>query len=111
MKQVNGMKLYSMEEVLDEIVGPVGTAERTAFDRDVEADILAWRVGEAIRQARESQHLTQQQLGERVGIRRGQISRMERGGGVTISSLIRVLKAIGIPASIDMQGVGRVTLC
>lgn len=111
MKQIGDMKLYSMDEVLDDVIGPEGTADREAFDRCVEEDAQAYRVGEAIRQAREAKNLTQEQLGNRLGIQRAQISRMEHGRNVTLSSLARVLKALAIPASLDMQGIGRVALC
>lgn len=36
MEQLGGMKLYSLEEVKDELIGKVGTPERDDFDRKVE---------------------------------------------------------------------------
>ena len=43
----------------------VGTPERDAFERSVDEAVQAYRVGEAIKQARESQNLTQAELGEK----------------------------------------------
>ena len=61
------MKLYSFEELLDEDYGKVGTPERDAFERSVDEAVQAYRVGEAIKRAREAQNLTQAELGEKMG--------------------------------------------
>lgn len=67
-KQVGDMKLYNFEELLDEDYGKEGTSERDAFERSVDEAVQAYRVGEAIKQAREAQQLTQAQLGEKMGV-------------------------------------------
>lgn len=54
MKQVGDMKLYNFEELLDEDYGKVGTPERDEFERKVDEAVHAYRVGEAIKQAREA---------------------------------------------------------
>jgi hypothetical protein len=53
MKKVGNMKLYSFEELLEEDYGKVGTPERDAFERSVDEAVQAYRVGEAIKQARD----------------------------------------------------------
>ena len=60
MKKVGDMKLYSFEELLEEDYGKVGTPERDAFERSVDEAVQAYRVGEAIKQARESRILPKQ---------------------------------------------------
>ena len=52
------MKLYSFEELLEEDYGKIGTPERDAFESSVDEAVQAYRVGEAIKQAREAQNLT-----------------------------------------------------
>ncbi len=52
MKQVGNMKLYSLEEVTDEIIGKKGTSERDDFDCKVEEALYAYKIGEAIKKAR-----------------------------------------------------------
>ena len=42
------MKLYTQEELLDRDLGPIGTPERDAFERQVEEEVRAYHVGEAI---------------------------------------------------------------
>lgn len=49
MKQVGNMKLYSLEEVTDELIGQKGTPERDDFDCKVEEALHAYRIGEAIK--------------------------------------------------------------
>lgn len=105
------MKLYSLEEVTDELIGQKGTPERDDFDCKVEEALHAYRIGEAIRNARLKQNLTQAELGERIGVQKAQISRMERGYSISIPTMSRVFKALGIAtATLDLGIGGKVAL-
>ena len=104
------MKLYSLNEVEDEIIGPVGTAERDAYEAQIAEELHAYHVGEAIKQARVAQQLTQAQLGERMGVQRSQVCRLESGKSITLYSMMRAFKALGVQCTLDMKGVGRVAL-
>ena len=106
MKQVGNMKLYSLEEVTDELIGQKGTPERDDFDCKVEEALHAYRIGEAIKNARLKQNLTQAELGERIGVQKAQISRMERGYSISIPTMSRVFKALGIATATLDLGVG-----
>ena len=78
---------------------------------DVEAAVNAYRIGEAIRNERLKQNLTQEQLGERMGVKRAQISRLERGLSVSIPTLGRAFKALGITSgTLDLGLAGKVVL-
>lgn len=111
MKQVGNMKLYSLEEVTDELIGKKGTPGRDDFDRKVEDALHAYRIGEAIKAERLRQNLTQEELGERIGVQKAQISRMERGYSISIPTMSRVFKALGIStATIDLGIAGKVAL-
>ena len=111
MKQVGNMKLYSLEEVTDELIGKKGTPGRDDFDRKVEDALHAYRIGEAIRAERLRQNLTQEELGERIGVQKAQISRMERGYSISIPTMSRVFKALGIStATLDLGIAGKVAL-
>lgn len=110
MRQVGDMKLYNFEELLEEDFGPVGTPERDEFERSVDESVHAYKVGEAIRQARLSKNLTQEQLGERMGVQKSQVCRLERGKSISFSSMARAFKALGIPLSLDIAGIGKVAL-
>lgn len=111
MKQVGDMKLYSLEEVTDELVGKKGSVERAAFDDEVNEAKRAYRIGEAIKKARIMQNLTQEELGERVGVQRAQISRIEKGYSISIPTMSRVFKALGIAtATLDLGVCGKIAL-
>lgn len=105
------MKLHSMDELLDRDLGPVGTKERDKFESEVADEVQAYKVGEAIKRARLAKNLTQEQLGERIGVQRSQISKLEKGKSITFSSLMRVFHALGVSASLNMKGIGSVALC
>ncbi len=105
------MKLYSLEEVTDELIGKKGTPVRDDFDRKVEDALHAYRIGEAIKAERLRQNLTQEELGERIGVQKAQISRMERGYSISIPTMSRVFKALGIStATLDLGIAGKVAL-
>ncbi|MBC8625774.1 MAG: helix-turn-helix domain-containing protein [Alloprevotella sp.] len=111
MEQIGNMKLYSFEEVKDELIGKVGTPERDEHERKVAEAVHAYHIGEAIKKARLLQNLTQEQLGERVGVKKAQISRLERGYSITIPTMSRVFKALGIStATLDLGIGGKVAL-
>jgi len=101
-------KWYTLGEITDEFVGVKSTPEREAFDADVEAALI----GASIKNARKAMNLTQAQLGERVGVQTAQISKIESGRNLTISTIVRVLKALGLSAnfSINCEGLTPVTL-
>lgn len=96
-------EVYTFEEVLDETIGKKGTPEREAFDRQVEEDVRAWRIGQAVKDAREEQHLTREQLGERAGVKPALVGSIERGR-FSLRSLGRVLRALGKTGSLEIAG-------
>jgi DNA-binding XRE family transcriptional regulator len=100
------MKLYTHEEMLDRVVGEKGTPERDAM----EAELQSFLIGEAIKQARKEKKLTQQQLGELMGVQRSQVSRIEKGHNLTIGTIVRAFKAMEVPAAFSFGGVS-LSLC
>ncbi len=100
-----------MGEVLDEALGPVGTPRRDEHERSVAEAVHAFHIGEAIKKARLQQNLTQEELGERIGVKRAQISRLEKGYSISIPTMRRVFQALGVAtASLDLGAVGKVAL-
>lgn len=105
-------KLIPADEMKDKLWGKPGTPERDAMEAQLQEDVHAYMVGEAIRKARQEQHLTQEELGERIGVQRAQISRLEKGKSViTLPTISRVFKALGIDTGIlDLGSAGKVAL-
>lgn len=105
------MKLHSHEEMLDIVIGKKGTTARDDFDAKLKAEIDAYQIGEAIKQTRQQQNLTQKQLGERMGVQEAQISKIESGKSITYATIVRAFKALGAKtASLDLGTMGRVAL-
>ena len=105
------MKTYTLEELTDKYIGEIGTPKRDKFEDDLNTELQAYHIGEAIRQARIAKNLTQEQLGEKIGVQKSQISRLERGKSITLSSLMRLFSAMEIPLTLDMEGIGKISLC
>ena len=105
------MKTYTLEELTDKYIGEKGTPKRDKFDADLKAELQAYHIGEAIKQARLAKNLTQEELGQKVGVKKSQISRLEKGKSITIASLMRLFTAMEIPLTLDMGGIGKVSLC
>ena len=97
------MKFYSEEEMLDKHVGKLGTAERDKFENDFNTFLI----GEAIKEARKKKKLTQEQLGMMAGVRKAQISKIESGRNLTLSTIARVLHAMGIQANLSIPSIGQ----
>lgn len=106
------MKFTPADELIDAVWGKVGTPERDAMEAQLKEDIQAYFVGEAIKKARLRQNLTQEELGERVGVKRSQICKLENGkSSITLSTMSRVFKALGITTTtLDLGIAGKVAL-
>lgn len=106
------MNFTPADELVDEVWGPIGTPERDAMEAQLKEEIQAYFVGEAIKNARLKQNLTQEELGERVGVKRSQICKLENGKcSITLSTMSRVFKALGIAtATLDLGIGGKVAL-
>ena len=96
----------------DKLWGRRGTPEREAMETKHKEDVNAYIVGEAIRKARLAHHHIQLQLGERIGVQRAQISKMEKGTSViTLPTMSRVFQALGIAtATLDLGIAGKIAL-
>ena len=62
MRKVGNMKLYSIDEILDEDLGKIGTPERDKFETELQAEVHAYHIGEAIRNARKEKKLTPEDI-------------------------------------------------
>ena len=104
------MKLHTLDEMTDKYIGPVGTTKRDDFERRLADELHAYQVGKAIKQARESQQLTQAELGKKMGVQKSQVCRIESGKSITLASMMRAFHALGVQVSLDMKGIGQVAL-
>lgn len=93
------MKFYTEEKILDKHIGTKDTAERIAFDLNVDL----FRVGEAIREVRHLKKMTQDDLAHLVGVKRSQISKVENGKNLTLTTIGRIFRAMGIKGNLEIE--------
>ena len=105
------MEIKTHEDMLDKYIGKVGSPERDEFEAQVIAGAREYQVGSAVKQTRKRQGLTQEQLGEKMGVQKAQISKIESGKSITYATLVRVFRALGAKtATLDLGELGRVAL-
>ncbi len=85
------LKSKSLDEMIDMHIGVKGTEKRDAFEEELRLDIL----GHTIKKLREEKHLTQAQLGELVGVKKAQISKIENNlTDARFETILKVLRAL-----------------
>lgn len=85
------LKSYSLAEMKDEFIGSSGTQEREDYEYELRMEVL----GKMIKAARQERQLTQEQLGELVGVKKAQISKLESSANsATIDTILKVFKAL-----------------
>jgi DNA-binding XRE family transcriptional regulator len=85
------LKTYSLAEMKDKYIGKVGTQERDEYEYELRMDIL----GKMIKTARQERNLTQEELGQLVGVQKAQISKLESSANsATIDTILKVFKAL-----------------
>ncbi len=97
----------TLEESKDLLIGKIGSPERDAY----EEEIKLYAIGAAIRETRKQQKLTQEELGQMVGVQKAQISRIENGKNLTFATVLKLFKAMNISVKLDIDKLGRVALC
>jgi HTH-type transcriptional regulator/antitoxin HipB len=102
METTKKMKMMSLDQLKDKHLGEVGTIERDKYEFDLKIEIL----GDMIKSIRKERHLTQEQLGELIGVQKSQISKLEKNTrNVTIETILKVFKALktNIKFSVEMS--------
>ncbi|MAC94266.1 MAG: transcriptional regulator [Flavobacteriales bacterium] len=94
------MKTYSLEEMTDKHIGKKGTKKRDEFDYELRLDLI----GHSIKQARKERHLTQDQLGKLVGVKKAQISKIENSvTDARFSTILKVFKVLGAKVNFNVE--------
>ncbi|NEW82544.1 MAG: helix-turn-helix transcriptional regulator [Mariniphaga sp.] len=85
------IKTYTLTEMKDKYIGKVGTSERDEYEYELNMDVL----GKMIKTARLERNLTQEQLGQLIGVQKSQISKLESStNSATIDTILKVFKAL-----------------
>jgi HTH-type transcriptional regulator / antitoxin HipB len=98
--KTNKLKLYSLDEITDKYFGKPGTPKREAFEYELRLDLI----GEAIKQARKERHLTQEELGRLVGVKKAQISKIENSlTDARFDTIMKVFKALNAKINFNIE--------
>ncbi len=90
-KMNNKLKTYSLDEMKNEFVGEKGSKEREQYEYELSMEIL----GRMIRKTRLERKLSQSQLGDLIGVKKAQISKLENGANsATIDTILKVFHAL-----------------
>jgi DNA-binding XRE family transcriptional regulator len=103
MKAENKNKdITSWNQIKDQVYGEKGTDRRDNLEREAES----FKIGLLLKKARESRHMTQDELGQIIDKKRTYISRVENdGSNITLSTLFDIVeKGLGgkVRISIDV---------
>ena len=94
------LKSYSLSEMKDRYIGEIGTPERDKYEYELNMEIL----GRMIKTARKERNLTQEQLGDLIGVKKAQISKLESSANsATIDTIIKVFKALKAEISFNVK--------
>ncbi|MFM7089628.1 MAG: helix-turn-helix domain-containing protein [Bacteroidota bacterium] len=92
--------MITIQEFKDKYLGEIGTEVRDRYEQELKVELLA----EQIKQLRKERNLTQEQLGELVGVQRAQISKMENNtGNVTVATLIKIFGALKAKVTFEIE--------
>lgn len=85
------MKKYTLDQAKDKLIGKKGSPSREEYEFDLQMELI----GMMIKKVRKDRSLTQEELGKLIGVKRAQISKLEKGSkNVTISTVLRVFEAL-----------------
>jgi DNA-binding XRE family transcriptional regulator len=100
MKKENKIKTVSLDKMINEHIGKVGSSERDAFEYELSIDLI----GHAIKQARKQRNLTQEQLGKLVGVQKAQISKIENSiKNARFDTIMKIFKALEAKVNFNVE--------
>lgn len=103
---MEAIKFHTLDEIKDRHIGKIVTPHRDKFEAELQSSL----VGEAIKKARKARNMTQEELAVKIGVKRAQVSKIENGKNLTLSTVSRVFKAMGMEASLRVTGLGSIII-
>ncbi len=94
------LKETSLDDLIDKHIGESGTEKRDLFEEELRLDIL----GHTIRRLRKEKNMTQAQLGELVGVKKAQISKIENNfNDARFETILKVFRALNAKISFNVE--------
>ena len=99
MKTKNIKNARTFDELLDIKYGKIGSAKREEFEEKAQYFVIS----EMLKAARKEAHMTQDELAEKVGTNKSNISRIENGKcDIQLSTLYRIFE-FGLGRTINLS--------
>ena len=96
----NELEMFTLDEIKNEFIGEKGTEKRNLYEQELQLEIL----GDLIKKIRLERNLTQQDLGNLIGVQRAQISKLENNTtNVTMDTILRVFGALKAKVSFNVE--------
>lgn len=92
-------KHKTINSFLDEKYGPVGTETRANFDQNAELFFIA----ELLKEKRKEAKMTQQELADKLDVKRTYISKIERAVGDIRLSTLRKIVEVGLGGTLQIN--------
>jgi len=84
-------KLHSLSEMKDKYLGKLGSEDRDQYEYELRMELL----GKMIKSTRQERKLTQEELGQLVGVQKAQISKLESSANsATVDTLLKIFTAL-----------------
>ncbi|MBK9017800.1 MAG: helix-turn-helix transcriptional regulator [Saprospiraceae bacterium] len=94
------MKKYTLEQVKDELIGKPGTPRRDAYEIELKLDLI----GELIRETRKKRNLTQEELGQLIGVQKAQISKIESNtNNFSLATILKIFKVLNADVKLKIE--------
>ena len=94
------LKRVSLDDMIDKHIGEVGTENRDTFEEELRLDIL----GHTIKRIRKEKKLTQAQLGDLVGVKKAQISKIENHlTDARFETILKVFRALDAKINFNVE--------
>ena len=98
-EEMNAIGCGSIEDMISEDFGKIGTPERDAFELSWDAFII----GERLKHERIKAGMTQEQLAQKIGTKKSFISRVENGRtDIQLSTLSRIFSGLGKRVAVSL---------
>ena len=93
-------KSYTLDEMKDKFIGKKGSPVREKYEYELRMDLL----GQMIKTTRKERNLTQEQLGELLGVQKAQISKLENSANsASIDTILKVFQALKAEISFQVK--------
>lgn len=93
-------KSYTLDEMKDKFIGKRGNPVREKYEYELRMDLL----GQMIKTTRKERNLTQEQLGQLIGVQKAQISKLENSANsASIDTILKVFQALKAEISFHVK--------